>query len=159
MAAQGTTFSNYFVSNSLCCPSQVSMLRGQYAHNTEVFTNDPPGGGFQKAHDLGLEKSTVATWLRNAGYKTVLLGKYLNGYRAFEGYVPPGWTEWYANGGAYPQFNYALNENGEVVHYGSSPQDYLQDVIRGKAVDFIRRNAASADRSPFLHMAGLLLTA
>ncbi|MGE5442156.1 MAG: sulfatase-like hydrolase/transferase, partial [Bacteroidota bacterium] len=63
MAAQGTTFSNYFV-NSLCCPSRVSMLRGQYAHNTEVFTNDPPGGGFQKAHDLGLEKSTVATWLR-----------------------------------------------------------------------------------------------
>jgi arylsulfatase A-like enzyme len=40
-------------------------------------------------------------------------------------------------------------ENGKVVHYGGAPQDYLQDVIRGKAVDFIRRNAATPDRSPF----------
>jgi N-acetylglucosamine-6-sulfatase len=149
MATQGTTFSNHFVSNSLCCPSRVSMLRGQYAHNTGIFTNDPPDGGFPKVKALELEKWTIATWLQAIGYKTVLLGKYLNSYSAWSLYVPPGWTEWYANGGAYPQFNYVLNENGKVVRYGSSPQDYLQDVIRGKAVDFILRNAASANRAPF----------
>ncbi len=151
MAAQGTTFKNHFVSNALCCPSRVSMLRGQYGHNTGIFTNAPPGGGFQTAYALGLEKSTVATWLRNAGYKTVLLGKYLNGYpyTAGSSYVPPGWSEWYGGVNAYGQFDYTLIENGKAVHYGGAPQDYLQDVIRGKAVDFIRRNAASADRSPF----------
>jgi arylsulfatase A-like enzyme len=152
MAAQGTTFKNHFVSNPLCCPSRVSTLRGQYAHNTGIFTNAPPGGGFQKAYALGLEKPTVATWLRIAGYKTVLLGKYLNHYPITAGssYVPPGWSEWYGgDDNAYPQFDYTLIENGKAVHYGSAPQDYLQDVIRGKAVDFIRRNAASADRSPF----------
>jgi N-acetylglucosamine-6-sulfatase len=151
MAAQGTTFSNYFASNPLCCPSRVSTLRGQYAHNTGIFSNALPGGGFAKVYALGLEKSTVATWLQDAGYKTVLLGKYLNIYpnTAGSSYVPPGWTEWYGAVNAYPQFDYTLIENGKVVHYGSAPQDYLQDVIRGKAVDFIRRNAASANRSPF----------
>src|SRR4051812_50178350 len=42
LAAQGTTFDQYLVSNSLCCPSRTTTLRGQYAHNTGVWTN---GGG------------------------------------------------------------------------------------------------------------------
>jgi arylsulfatase A-like enzyme len=152
LADRGTTFSNFFVSVSLCCPSRSSILRGQYAHNTQIFTNDGAGGGFQKAHDLGLEDSTMATWLQDAGYRTVLLGKYLNGYPGNLGktYVPPGWDEWYGGeAGQYNQFNYDLNENGTVVHYGSAPEDYLQDVLDAKAVDFIGRAAGSAYRQPF----------
>ena len=45
MADQGATLTNFFVSLSLCCPSRSSILRGQYAHNTEIFTNNGPGGG------------------------------------------------------------------------------------------------------------------
>lgn len=67
LADKGTTFKNFFVSLSLCCPSRTSILRGQYAHNTEIFTNAAPGGGFQKAHDLGMEDSTFATLLRMPG--------------------------------------------------------------------------------------------
>ncbi|MBI1747621.1 MAG: sulfatase [Acidobacteria bacterium] len=144
LSDQGTTFKNNFVTLSLCCPSRTSILRGQYAHNTQIFTNASPGGGFQKAHDLGLEDSTFATWLQEAGYKTVLLGKYLNGYPGNLGrsYVPPGWDEWYSGQrNQYQQFNYDMNENGKIVSYGSAPEDYLQDVIRGKATDFIRRTA------------------
>ncbi len=37
LADRGTTFSNFFVSLSLCCPSRSSILRGQYAHNTQIF--------------------------------------------------------------------------------------------------------------------------
>lgn len=155
LADQGATFTNYFVSLSLCCPSRSSMLRGQYAHNTQIFTNTQPGGGFQKAHDLGLEASTIATWLHAAGYRTVLLGKYLNGYPGTlgKGYVPPGWDEWYGGErNAYGQFNYDLNENGKIVHYGNAPSDYLQDVIRSKATAFIR-HAASEQQPFFMWMA------
>jgi N-acetylglucosamine-6-sulfatase len=138
---QGTAFRNFFVSLSLCCPSRTSILRGQYAHNTEIFTNDLPGGGFAKVFQRGLEGSTVATWLHDAGYRTVLLGKYLNGYPSGAGvtYVPPGWDEWYspARGDPYSEFNYTLNENGRLVAYGSDPQDYLTNVLGFKATDFI----------------------
>src|SRR5262249_18444028 len=62
-------------------------------------------------------------------------------------YIPPGWNEWDVAGNGYLEFNYNLNENGKLVHYASQPQDYLTDVISGKAVNFI--NQAAADKKPF----------
>ena len=76
----GATFDRYLISNSLCCPSRVTTLRGQYAHNTEVWSNGGTNGGFQRAFARGLEHDTVATRLRKSGYLTGLFGKYLNGY-------------------------------------------------------------------------------
>ena len=143
LADHGVTFANYFVSLALCCPSRASILRGQYAHNTQIFTNAPPGGGFATFRDLGHEESTIATWLRDAGYRTVLLGKYLNGY-PMTTYVPPGWDEWYAVAGGVNYFNYTLNENGQLVRYGSDPEAYLTDVLSAKAAEFIRRTTPSA---------------
>ena len=146
LADQGTTFTNSFVSLSLCCPSRTSMLRGQYAHNTQIFTNSSPGGGFQKAHDEGLENATFATWLHDAGYRTILIGKYLNGYPGNLGakYIAPGWDEWFSGEkNQYLQFNYTANDNGEIKAFDDAPEDYEQDVFRGKAVDFIQRMAQS----------------
>ena len=56
---EGVSFSHYFVSNSLCCPSRSSILRGQYAHNTGVESNGALNGGFETAYRLGIEKSTI----------------------------------------------------------------------------------------------------
>lgn len=147
----GATFSHYFVPLSLCCPSRTTLLTGEYTHNHEVFTNGTPDGGFQKAFASGVESRTVATALQSDGYRTVLLGKYLNGYpdTASPTYIPPGWTEWYvpAAGHPYTNFNYTLNENGTLVPYGAAPEDYLTDVVAGKATGFIQRAAAAG--SPF----------
>lgn len=149
IADQGASFSQYLVSMSLCCPSRVCILRGQYPHNSQIVGNKPPAGGFQKMYDLGLEESTVAVWLQEQGYRTALIGKYLNGYPGAAGptYIPPGWNEWYVPAGdelmndfAYQGFNYFLNENGEIVQYGNAPEDYTTDVFAGKAIDFIQRS-------------------
>lgn len=93
---QGTTFENAFVTNPLCCPSRATVLRGQYSHNHGVLTNGPPLGGFEKFQESGNESSTIATWLASGGYRTVILGKYLNGKPP--GYAPPGWDELFTGG-------------------------------------------------------------
>ena len=155
LSEQGTTLANNFVTLALCCPSRTTILRGQYAHNTRVFTNALPGGGFQKVFDTGLERSTVATWLQQAGYRTVLMGKYLNGYPGTAGnsYIPPGWDEWYSPVGGVRYFDYRLNENGRIVRYGTAPRDYLTDVLSRKANTFVRQSAASGATPFFMYIA------
>ena len=139
---RGVRFDNFFVSYSFCCPSRASILRGQYAHNTQIVGNELPYGGFEKLRERGLEQSTVATWLQAAGYHTALLGKYINRYVPETGGVPPGWSEWYAGGNAHPSYDYTLNENGRIVAYGREPEDYLNDVLTRKAVALIEAAAA-----------------
>jgi len=146
---QGVTFNQYFVTMATCCPSRTTILRGQYSHNTQIFETTLPDGGFEKFYALESEKSTIAVWLEDAGYKTAFFGKYMNGYPATakQTYVPAGWTEWYspADGDPYKQFNYTLNENGKLVKYGDAPEDYGTDVYAAKSIDFIERSVKSGD--------------
>lgn len=155
IADQGATFTNYFVTSSICCPARASMLRGQYAHNTNVLANAPPAGGFKRFFLDDKESETIATWLNQAEYKTSLIGKYLNGYPIPAGkkYQPPGWTDWHAFTYQKPEetgslYNdYTMNENGSLVDYGHSADDYSTDVIKKKSLNFINQNSSSS--TPF----------
>jgi N-acetylglucosamine-6-sulfatase len=154
MQEHGLTFTNYFVSDSLCCPSRASILSGRFPHDTGVLANFGPHGGFPAFHDRGEERNTFAVALHRRGYATAMMGKYLNGYMQPRGalgdgansdvpstYVPPGWSEWDVAGWGYPEFHYKLNENGHLRAYGYRPSDYLTDVLSRKGVGFIRRSA------------------
>ena len=142
MQKEGATFSNYFVAASLCCPSRSSIFTGAYPHNTGVLTNQPPDGGFGVFMSRGDESRTFALALQKAGYRTAMLGKYLNGYLPVRHGVPAGWTEWDVGGNGYPEFNYNLNQSGRLQHYGTTPEAYLTDVVGGLADQFIRKSSS-----------------
>jgi N-acetylglucosamine-6-sulfatase len=138
------SFSRAFVSTPLCCPSRASILTGRYDVHTGVRTNFDG--------DLLDPAATVAAWLREAGYRTGLVGKYLNGYPFDRSpLVPYGWDRWLAKeqgaqSSAY--HDYVLIDQGFPVAYGDGPQDYLTDVVAGAAVEFILD--APSDRPFFL---------
>ncbi|MEA2170986.1 MAG: N-acetylglucosamine-6-sulfatase [Solirubrobacteraceae bacterium] len=145
---EGLSFNRYIVSNSLCCPSRATIFTGEYPHNTGVFTNVRPDGGlaaFHKHHD---GPKSFAIPISQAGYRTALLGKYLNGYAADRGSVPRGWTDWAGSDNGYSGFNYTLDEDGTPVRYGSSPADYTTDVLATRAQAFIAN--AARDQTPFV---------
>jgi arylsulfatase A-like enzyme len=155
MAGVGATFSNSFATNPVCCPSRVAMLRGQYSHNSRVWANGRGDNScFSEFRGLGHEASTVATWLKAAGYRTSLVGKYLNRYPVTPGgvvletHIPAGWDDWFVvwntefNSDSY--FEYNANDNGRRVTFGRSEGDYETDVVGARAVDFIRRNVGQA---------------
>jgi N-acetylglucosamine-6-sulfatase len=154
MQRQGATFGNYFVTDSLCCPSRASILTGRFPHDTRVYDNSPPEGGYRVFHERGEEAQTFAVALQRAGYRTALMGKYLNGYTPGaqeapgRSYVPPGWSEWHVAGNGYPEYGYRMNNNGRVRAYGYKRRDYLTDVLARKGLSFIDRSVAR--RQPFL---------
>src|SRR5690242_9366159 len=80
MERHGLTFTNYFVSDSLCCPSRASIFTGDFPHTTQVYGNFGTRGGFHAFHRRGEERHTFAVALSRAGYRTAMMGKYLNGY-------------------------------------------------------------------------------
>jgi N-acetylglucosamine-6-sulfatase len=150
MNANGMTFENAYVTYSLCCPSRASILRGQYPHNHGIIGNGLPEGGEKKFRNLGLDKSTIATWLNNAGYQTKLVGKYMNSY--YDLYIPPGWDEWYAMIGDHWNLSDPatgkMNNNGQQTTVGG----HSTDVFADKASDFIRRSSTNA--APFFLWVG-----
>jgi N-acetylglucosamine-6-sulfatase len=143
---QGETFKNYFVADSLCCPSRSTIFTGLFPHDTKVVRNLPPDGGFQKFQSQGLDTKTFAVSLQSAGYATSMLGKYLNGYgdpkmSGATAPVPPGWTDWHvSNSTGYAEFNYFLNDNGTANFY-RGPDKYGVDVLNTDAQSFIHRSA------------------
>jgi N-acetylglucosamine-6-sulfatase len=155
LARQGTTFANNFASFPLCCPSRTTFITGQYGHNHTIMGNAPPAGGYDKL--VPTHANTLPAWLQRAGYTTVHLGKYLNGYGAARPLeIPPGWSEWYGSTDpqTYRYYNYRLNENGRLVTYGTGAANYQTDVYGRKAVDLIRRLAPS-EKPFFLSVAFL----
>ena len=90
VANRGLSFTRAYLAQPLCGPSRASILTGQYTHNHGVIGNHPPDQGFVafRRH----EGQTIATWLKAAGYRTSLVGKYVNAYAygASEDYIPPG---------------------------------------------------------------------
>jgi N-acetylglucosamine-6-sulfatase len=171
LAEQGLTFTNSFVNLPLCAPSRASFLTGQAAHNHGIRANSPlDAGGWEAFKDK--EGSALPVWLKAAGYRTALIGKYLNRYgqqSAFgawvawlgsklgidvkrvdvgnpRDWVPPGWDLWYAfTGSRVKYYDYSINANGTILDFDHRPSDYSTDVLKDRAVRFIEDQAASAD--------------
>jgi arylsulfatase A-like enzyme len=131
----GVTFRNAYVVNPLCCPSRASILTGRYSHSTNVYRQRPPYGRFDWFDD----RSTVATWLHDAGYRTGMFGKYLDGYQtsALTGHVPPGWDRWVAFVRA-GYLDYGLTIDGRVRRHGEGAEDYSTDVLAAETERFVR---------------------
>jgi arylsulfatase A-like enzyme len=141
LRARGTTYRRAMVPTSLCCPSRATILTGLYAHSSRLFGNGDVGGarygGWRRFHRLGLENRTLGKALHDAGYRTALIGKYLNFFGKYspDGYVPPGWdtfSTFLSSHGSY--YSYRLSDGGQ---YGTEPQDYSTDVLAAKATEFI----------------------
>lgn len=140
-AGEWVSFTNAVTTTPLCCPSRASMLTGQYAKDTGVVDNGTAG-------ELD-ESSTVAAWLDDAGYRTGLVGKYLNNWWLDHGEtrIPQGWDRFNAfigEGGTY--VDYRMNLDGRVRSYGNAAADYSTDVVKGLALKFLK----DPDPAPFL---------
>jgi arylsulfatase A-like enzyme len=94
LADGGVTFTQGFATTPSCCPSRASILSGRYVHNHGVLR--------QRLGDRLDQRTTVASYLRDDGYRTAMAGKFLNRWPLRT--PPPGFDRYaLANGGYYDQ--------------------------------------------------------
>ncbi len=135
LAAKGTSFSNAVDSFPLCCPSRATFITGQYAHNHGVLGNFHPFGWY------GMKRrgNILPAWLQRSGYRTALIGKWLNGYGARDarGEVPKGFDIWRGllDVSAYDYFNFVMNINGRLKSWGDA--DFARKLVKFAKIEVI----------------------
>ena len=139
---EGTVPEDFVVTTPYCCPSRATLLTGQYGHNNGVLANH-----YENLKD---PDNTLPVWLRDAGYTTVHVGKYLNNYDKAEPSVgpAPGWDGWASLIGA-SYYDYELFTADGSREYGDDPSEHLDRVITERAVSAIE-GATEGERPLFL---------
>ena len=148
LADRGVKFTNVYATTPSCSPFRASFLSGGFlARETGVLTNRPPNGGVAAFFD----ERTLATILQEAGYRTGIVGKYMNRYSSIAPRVPPGWDQftgvslrkrnWY-------DFEATTGSSRQEATQGELREitgTYVNDFIFAEALDFLQED----DGRPF----------
>jgi N-acetylglucosamine-6-sulfatase len=120
-------------------------------HNHDITQHVDPGTGYEQYHAEGYDERDLPVWLENAGYRTGLVGKYMNKYNVQSDAWPAGWTDWY--GADTPTDTWRLDENGSVSTYAQDPTspeyEPWEHVLGDKAIEFVE-DAHASDQPFFL---------
>lgn len=149
---RGLRFTSAFANTPLCGPSRSNILAGSFSHNTGVISNAGGDAGYPAWASRGYDANNIGPWLKAAGYKTGIFGKYQNDYptSAAETFIPPGWDDWRVVMSDREASNdyYTLNENGTLRLYTSNNNGYQADILSERMQSFLR-SAESNDSQPF----------
>ena len=138
IARRGAKYPHAYTTTPTCCPARASIFTGRYAHNHAVRTNDGT------TTDNLDHSTTVQAYLQEAGYRTALFGKYLNGWKADS--PPPYFDHWATfTGGAR---GYYFKTDWNIDGKRRSVKTYSTRFIQKKALDFI--GSREAKRNPWL---------
>ena len=130
----GRKFTQAFVTTPLCCPSRATIMTGRYAHNHRVKRN--------KDSSLLNQETTLQRYLRDAGYKTAVAGKYLTSWPMTSD--PPHFDRWaiLPGGSRYSYYNFPANVNGSQRAVDQYSTDWVSDRAIG-FLDWFERTDAS----------------
>jgi arylsulfatase A-like enzyme len=155
-ALEGIRFTNMHVTTPLCGPSRASLFRGQYAHRTGIRVNDPIvsrsngfDGGMRLYRDSGYDEDDLSTWMKSAGYRTMMVGKFLHG--DVVSHVPAGWDDFHSSLSAdYFGTQRFTNRTNPAGSYHTEPANSYRTTVEGAdAIDLIETHAARGNNQPF----------
>ena len=140
LVQKGTTFANAFVTTPLCCPTRSSLYSGGYLpKNTNVLTNLLPNGSVSTFTDI----PTLGTLIKQNGYATGFIGKYMNKYDTqLAPYVPPGWSKFIGLNDDSDWNNFTVVVGSSTATQSSTGTvqtitQYMTDYLRDQALAFI----------------------
>jgi arylsulfatase A-like enzyme len=146
----GLSFTQAFATTPLCCPSRATIMSGRYAHNHTVRLNGQA--------PLLDQQTTVQRYLHDAGYKTAMAGKFLNGWDPAESpphfdrsalLVPPDDSLAFLSHVTDGYYNVAFNVDGKL----RKVKQYATDFVADRGAAFLNDFESDDDTPWYLYMA------
>ena len=154
MAAEGLRFTRGYSNSAVCSPTRFALATGRYQYRIRGAAEEPIGSTMRGDKVIGLPPGhpTLASRLKEAGYRTALVGKWHLGFPPHFGPLMSGYDEHFGPiSGGVDYFTHQdsfgvhdLFENGREVERNG----YLTDLLSERAVEFVSRCAQS--KQPFL---------
>lgn len=159
---RGISFDEHIAVDPLCGPSRGALLSGRYPHNNGYRHNLDAAS---LSAWLAIQNNTMGTWLTHAGYRTLYLGKYMNG---LETHVPSGWNA-YGGFDGIPgtysyysalQFNVTFDSSGEhatsPITSTSREGTHQGEFLGAQTVSFMS-DAVARGQPFFVHVAPVMV--
>jgi arylsulfatase A-like enzyme len=150
LAAAGLRMTQGYSNSPVCSPTRFALMTMRYQYRLRGGMEEPINSKSKGSSVLGLPPAipTLPSLLRDAGYRTALIGKWHLGYPPSFGPLRSGYDEYFgimAGGADY--FTHRSSKGDHDLYLGEEPhhdEGYLTDVLSRRAVDYVERMAAGA---------------
>jgi arylsulfatase A-like enzyme len=154
LAASGLKFTQGYANSPVCSPTRFAMITARWQYRLRGAAEEPINSKSKGSTTLGLpsEHPTLPSLLRDAGYRTALIGKWHLGYPPVFGPLKSGYEEFFGPmSGGVDYFTHCSNNGTHDLYFGEAEhreEGYLTDLISRRAVDYVDRMARQD--APFL---------
>ena len=150
LAAQGLKLTQGYSNSPVCSPTRFALMTGRYQYRLRGAAEEPINSKSRGSTTLGLppEHPTLPSLLRDAGYRTALMGKWHLGYPPAFGPLRSGYDEFFGPmSGGVDYFTHCSSTGQHDLYLNDAEQQedgYLTDLITDHGLNFVRRMAGGA---------------
>jgi arylsulfatase A-like enzyme len=147
LAAKGIRFTQGYANSPVCSPTRFALMTARYQYRLRGAAEEPINSKSRGSATLGLppEHPTLPSLLREAGYRTALIGKWHLGYPPAFGPLRSGYEEFFGPmSGGVDYFTHCDSSGRHDLWSGEEDQKeegYLTDLLSRRAVDYVARMA------------------
>ncbi len=160
LAAGGMKFTEGYSNSPVCSPTRFALMTMRYQYRLRGAAEEPISSKQRFNSQLGLppDHPTMPSLLRDAGYRTALIGKWHLGYPPHFGPLRSGYEEFFGPmAGGVDYFTHKASTGDHDLWWGEQEHleiGYLTDLLSQRAVDYVNRMAdgARADTPFFLSL-------
>ncbi len=150
LAARGLKFTQGYANSPVCSPTRFALMTARWQYRLRGAAEEPINSTSRGSTTLGLppEHPTLPGLLRDAGYRTALIGKWHLGYPPTFGPLQSGYDEFFGPmSGGVDYFTHCASTGAHDLFEGDAEHDadgYLTDLISQRAVDTVDRMAGQS---------------
>jgi len=153
LASKGMRFTQGYSNSPVCSPTRFALATARYQYRLRAAAEEPLSARTKSSTVLGLPPSvpTVASLLKEQGYRTALIGKWHLGYPPAFGPLRSGYEEFFGPmSGGVDYWTHCAPGHMHDLWFGEeqkAEEGYLTDLLSRRAVDYVARMAQQA--APF----------